>query len=367
MIDGYHARLQKNPYYIVAPGYSTKSAGVRTLYYLCHYLNMQGERAYMVHQHYQIDEINNASELYAPLLTKAILDQDYEQGLCPIMVYPETIAGNPYGAPFVVRYYLNFPGYLGGQENDKEDFSLAYTQIIANKLDHVDQILYLPISDPSFFTNISTGKKQGSCFYAAKYQHIHQQKPFGLPDGCVEIDRNPITQFTPNKIVEQLSLSELFYCFENSSLTLESILCGTPAVLMQNDFFKESIAEHELGWDGIARNNSQEEIARAKNTVHQARDNYLNIVKRVDESIQEFATLTQAAVKSKHYDKIVQIPYLNQSHYYKLTILPAQIYNHGRLYGLKSGIAYFIRSCMIILKFPFKFALESLCSVAMKK
>lgn len=354
MIDGYHARLQKNPYYIVAPGYSTKSAGVRTLYYLCHYLNMQGERAYMVHQHYQIDEINSASELYAPLLTKAILDQDYEQGLCPIMVYPETITGNPYGAPFVVRYYLNFPGYLGGQENDKEDFSLAYTRTIANKLPHIDQILYLPISDPWFFCNKKNNERQGSCFYAAKYQFIHQKEPFGLPAGCVEIDRDPTTKYTPEKIVELLSSSELFFCFENSSLTLEAILCGTPAVLMQNEFFKESIAEHELGWDGIAKDCSSSEIERAKNTVHQARDNYINIVNGVDETIREFVTLTQAAVKLKSYNSMVEIPYLKRNPCYELAIIPAKIYNHGRLYGIKSGFGYFVRSTMRIVAYCFK-------------
>src|SRR3989338_8054961 len=93
----------RNPYYIVAANYIRTSAGIKSLHMLCHALNRRGERAYMaLHPHYPASHGFNTDWL-TPVLTSRIIQSDFERGLTPITIYPETIQGNLFNAPMVVR------------------------------------------------------------------------------------------------------------------------------------------------------------------------------------------------------------------------------------------------------------------------
>lgn len=106
-------RVERAPYYIVAPRYIGTSAGIRALHLLCHWLNLKGERAFMALQYVELGP-NVSFDLQTPILTPEIVDYHYQQGLQPIVIYPEVVAGNPLEADCVVRWLLNFPGLLGG-------------------------------------------------------------------------------------------------------------------------------------------------------------------------------------------------------------------------------------------------------------
>ena len=65
----------KNPYYIVSPNYTRESAGIRALHLLCHYLNINGERAYLLIYPYR-NSTPSSPDLYTPLLTQEIVNND---------------------------------------------------------------------------------------------------------------------------------------------------------------------------------------------------------------------------------------------------------------------------------------------------
>ena len=76
----------KNPYYIYAPDYTHKSAGIRLLHQLCSALNQSGYEAYVV-----ANKLNG--ELWAPKLTEENKVAHYKANKKPVVVYPEVTRG----------------------------------------------------------------------------------------------------------------------------------------------------------------------------------------------------------------------------------------------------------------------------------
>src|SRR3990170_3968015 len=83
--------MKKAPYIIMAPPYRNSSGGVRALYELRNHLESSGYEAKIFQGG---DAPSNA-----------------------IVIYPETVSGNPMKARTVVRYVFNYPGLLGGDSS----------------------------------------------------------------------------------------------------------------------------------------------------------------------------------------------------------------------------------------------------------
>lgn len=112
------------------------SAGIRCLHLLCHHINLHNVPAYII----LIGEENNHKEnttepdYLTPILTQRSARYHFEKGMTPITVYPEIVAGNPYASPCTVRYILNFPGLLGGDEQyNAEELCFSYSKTLAEK------------------------------------------------------------------------------------------------------------------------------------------------------------------------------------------------------------------------------------------
>lgn len=286
---------RRNPFYIVSPDYTRQSAGIKALHMLCHALNRTGHSAFIVRQNFfEVTPFKKTEvhpDLLTPPLTRATYDYHLEQGLVPIVVYPEVITGNPLNAAVVVRYVLNFPGLLGGDKvYAPEEFVIAYSQKLADAAGvGADRVLFIPASDTNVFYRPPEGAvRSGSCFYADKYRKVHDGKLFPVTDGSVEITRGIGSQ-TPEEVADLLRRSELFYCYENSALAIEAILCGCPTVFLPNPHLTEIIASEELGSDGYGWGNSPEEVARVKATVDRAFDNYVRNYERFWQQLERFA------------------------------------------------------------------------------
>lgn len=294
-----------HPYYIFAPRYSRTSAGIRALHLLCHWLNKSGQRAYVVR--------DAAGKLHpdclTPVLTKDTVDHHFAQGKVPVVVYPEVVAGNPAGADCVVRYALNFPGLLGGDTSwPPEDLVFGYSAQLATFCGVPDNVLHMPVIDTSVFCLPQGGNarpREGSCFYAMKYQKVHGQTVSGLPPGSVEITRNRPNSQTPSELAELFRRSEAFYCFENTALAAEAVLCGCPAVFMPNAYLDRPIALDELGWDGFAWGNTPEELDRARRTVHLGPASHQRTVDAFFVQLAAFIEKTQAKAASLVYTRPV--------------------------------------------------------------
>lgn len=310
------ARIVAHPrsaYYIVAPSYVRTSAGIKALHFLCHALNRIGERAYMVIEPYPSYFSPTHPDLLTPLLTHDVISADFERGITPIVVYPETISGNALRAPCVVRYVMNFPGLLGGDIRfGSDELCFGYSSALAQAVGAPDNVLFIPASDIDLFTPEPRVPRRGTCFFAGKYRDFHGGKLLPITADSVEITRDRPDSLTPAEIAELFRRSELLYCYENSALAIEAVLCECPVVFLPNRYLTRVIAEKELGLDGYAWGADQAEIARAKATVVQGRLNYLRSYRTFWEQLERFVAVTQIKAKSKPYERAIHSHSVNQ-------------------------------------------------------
>jgi hypothetical protein len=285
----------RSPYYIVTPRYIRTSAGIKALHLLCHCLNRVGQEAFLFIDPPWPAASATDSDLLTPLLSPAIIDRHKALGVSPIVVYPEPIAGNPLGAHTIIRYVLNFPGLLGGNNRfPPQEIIFGYSQILAAAGGAPEQILFIPASDATIFTpSAEPRERRGSCFWAMKYQQVHGGELLPVTADSVEITRDLPDSPEPATIAELFRRSEVFYAYENTALAIEAALCLCPTVFLPNPWLTELIAASEIGWDGFAWGTDPAEIARAKATVHLTRARYLSTYVRFWDQLSAFVTTTQ--------------------------------------------------------------------------
>ena len=296
-----------NPYYIVSDPYTRVSAGIKSLHLLCHHLNLTGIPAYMI----VIGKEHNYSEGFVeadfltPILTQRSARIHFAKNKTPIMVYPETVSGNPYASPCVVRYVLNFPGLLGGdKEYGSNELCFGYSKILAATTPYPENVICIPASDPRiFFPPSSQVKREGSCYYASKYKREHNGKLFEITKNSTEITSRMPNSQSPDEIADLFRKTELFYTYENTALALEARLCGCPAVFLPNEYLKSIIGFEEFGSDGFAWGASPDEIDKAKVSVHKAHKNYEMAIDNFQQQFIEFINLTQKHSKEKKYSR----------------------------------------------------------------
>lgn len=240
----------------------------------------------------------------APFLTKKIVDYHFSNGLVPIVIYPETMLIAKFLAPFRVRYILNYSDFLFKNDSlEHDNYTLTYSKNIAKKLITANPLktIFLPVSDPIFYHPPQNENRIGGVFYADKYRYHFSGKTFPITEGMLEITRNRTDSQTPEEIRTLFQTSEFFYCYEDSALALEAILCGCPAVFIPNDYFHEDLGGGELKGLGYAWGDSPEQLAHAKATVFAARERYFELIEEVNKPLKDFIEETQSLVKGVEY------------------------------------------------------------------
>lgn len=284
--------LTRHPYYIVTPNYDRTSGGVKAMHLLCHWLNRTGERAYILAYGESGPAVH--PDWLTPLLTTSMAEAHAAQGLVPIIVYPEVVSGNPLNARCVVRYVLNYPGKLGGDKvYAPGELVFGYTHNYAAAVSATTPILHMPVQDSTIFNPGKPRLRKGAAYYATKYKGVHGGQVFGLPDGAMEITKGLPDSPTPHQIAEILRSVEAFYAFEDTSLSMEAILCGCPVVLMVNPYFKGQSGTLENGEYGFATGNAPGEISRARDTVVAAQFRFQQNVDAFFDQLKFFAKATQ--------------------------------------------------------------------------
>lgn len=282
-----------NPYYIVAPPYSRKSAGVRSLHLLCHWLNRSGYPAFL-HILGPRKPRQFHPDLVTPELNQLIADDHFIEKRTPIVIYPETVRGNPLQANCVVRYLLNYPGLLGGDTTyDAKEMIFGYTEKLAQSVDHPSGILFMPLVDRSIFNPGAGTVRRGSCFYAAKYRAAGHHV-FGLPADAVEIYRDGAHAQSPAEIAELFRSCEKFYIFEDTALSLEAALCGCPTVAMRSDFFSAPLLLSEFKAAGFALDDGPDEFSRAIESLDKLAEIYDAHISSFWQQLEGFISATQA-------------------------------------------------------------------------
>jgi hypothetical protein len=318
-----------NPFYIVTPEYTRISAGITVLHLLCHYLNLAGENAFIVHHppsqkhvrwlpHYASLQCQPEVPLgmLAPLLTQDVINAYDELKLNPIVIYPE-VFDNPLNASFFGRYILNYPGRLNTQYEEKEDFAFAYTQILAdhcsNFLDKhgkISDILFMPTIDLSFWhLPDSSAKRAGSCHYIGKLTGIHKVLPEGIPNESTEIRRD--INMSRKDIRSLFQTSEKFYCHEDSALAIEAALCGCETIFIQNEFFSGiPLASKELDFEDKHSTSSHSQLPYdALKYATTLEDNLRKRIHVIPEVVAEFAAKWRKMAGSVPYKGTISYPF----------------------------------------------------------
>lgn len=204
-------------YYIYTTAKLSYSYGSKVLYYLCEQLNDLG----------YICKIINSE--------KTIIEKD------DIVIYDESVSGNPLNAKKVVRYLLNQPWIKKGihLSYSDSDCLIAYSTVI----DPFLYQLYLLVDDMDLVEKYRSEKKADLvCFYFGKFRRgslsngvklvkaIHSTLPL-----CKKI----ITKKIPashEETLELLASACLLISFDGfSSINYEATLLNTP-VFVVNDY-----------------------------------------------------------------------------------------------------------------------------------
>ena len=279
----------RRPYYIEAPPYRRTSAGIKVLHLLCHALNRIGEDAYVY------TPVTDP-QLDTPTLSPELIEQHRQAGRQPIVVYPEIVPGNPRQAASVVRYVLNRAGLIGG------DAAFADTELVfgygRNILpDGADpaNVLFLPPIDTRIFNNLDNphdGARSGVLLYPGRHQASLADHPDLAARATLITADWPETHAA---LADLFRRSEAVYCFESTAIALEATLCGCPAIILPSPFFNGTLlSDGEVGRDGLALNDSAEEIAYARRSVGQMWDRYRATEDRFWQQLDRFVELTQA-------------------------------------------------------------------------
>lgn len=338
-----------NPYYIVAPRYVRSSAGIRALYLLCHHLNLKGYQAYIIVTSKNIPE-DGVYDLIAPFITKNIINYHHRKKLCPIVIYPEIISGNPLKASCVVRYVLNYPGLLGGDKTyDKDEIVFAYSKKLAETITcHKAEIIYIPACDPNiFYPPQGSLERSGACFYAAKYRS-NGFKPQEITNGLFEITRGQPTSPSQIEIANIFRKAEIFYSYEDTALAIEATLCGCPTIFIPSDFLKNGpLGENEVGTDGMAFGVNPENIEKAKNTVKFAHENYKKSVDDFYKNLDHFISITQKVVKERK--EIAPISMFSLRKSYSIDLLKI-IYSYYKKHGVSETVSKIYNKISALIK-----------------
>jgi hypothetical protein len=309
--------INKHPIYIYAPAYLEVSAGIRALHFLCHALNQSGHLSWLViHGMASGDTPLVNPSLNTPVLNAEIRDLHYKSGVVPIVIYPETIPGNPLKAKVVVRWILNYPGVLGGPNQfPASERLISYSKDISTSFQNNGEILFLPPLDIREIYNSlesSKGKQRTDrvLLYAGKYRGFvgNPILPRWAPLEYTEIWREGPAKQSREEVLDLLATSSCLFIFENSTLITESVLLGTPVILVRSTFFDSLIAEHELGSDGTAWSDSENPVELALSTIKGAHGRYLESIDKFLSDLEIEANVWQEIASKSDYLSPIYLP-----------------------------------------------------------
>ncbi|MCB1916279.1 MAG: glycosyltransferase [Rhodocyclaceae bacterium] len=283
---------RRHPYYLVAPAYDRRSAGIRAMHQLCHCLNLLGEEAYLSSSGFN-------PSLRTPPLTDSVREMHQRAGLNPIAIYPEIIGANPLECSVVVRYILNRPGLFGETPDYRNtDLFWLHNGELVDLVEHAQGVLHMPLCDTSVFhADVESGsERDGACVYFGRYEEGRERHP-DLLDRCTEITRTfPATH---EELADLFRRSTHVYCFENTSISMEARLCGCPVVQMPSPYVDlDNLFGASLGVnEGLVRNDRPETLVAARAKLPGLRQTYAGLEHAYWLELDRLITKTQRRAK----------------------------------------------------------------------
>jgi hypothetical protein len=279
--------------YIYAPPWRNNAAGVKILYLLCHFLNLYGCKSWIVLTSKQkFEKIpNHLNFLKIPILTEEIFELHKAESIEPIVVYSETIQGNPLRAKKVIRYFLHYPRALGSSNLRLDsEWKIAYTKSIKDSIDDCEDILYIPAVETEELPKGIEKKSGYYVGYAGKYRMLYGEPALPVDYIFDEVFRDGPRRQTREETLKMLAEAEILFLWENSSIAVEAQLLQTAVVFVPTPNLGPLIADHELGSNGIAMDLSPASIEKALNTVQLFTKDYEKIYSEIAPGVRKIIT-----------------------------------------------------------------------------
>lgn len=283
-----HGKLPA-PYYIYAPDYRETSSGICVMHYLCHALNIAGHEAYVA-----LCDVKNPA-LRTPSLTEELITCHRDLGRTPIVVYPEVVSGNPLSGPVVVRYILNREGFLTGNglQAGRNDLFFHYAHDFRDESVNTN-MLTLPVIDSELFSPpVEPVERTKSYLYL--HRHLIRDVDFSSLPADIEI-LSLSKPKTLAQLAEIFKSAAVLYSYEISATCTEAMLCGCPVIYLQGGHIDTLPFTEHFGDAGAAMHYESGGLERARASLPEARQRWLDIEDTFWHQLDYFIELTQRAV-----------------------------------------------------------------------
>jgi len=244
--------MSKNPIYIFSPPFRESSAGIRVLHKLAIELGNHGHKVFLYWlPNKKINfKIGNLKKIKP--LTHQIIDIYNKKKLSPIVIYPEIFRSSYFSGGVKVKYILSFNKYC----EERDENIITFSKNILSKLKKREKKKCLSVFslldlNKSFcirYDQIKKKRRDLITFYASKFEENYNQKIPKSFSKYIRITRDKITSQSKFEIRKLFLRSKVFYCFEESALAHEAIMCGCPVVFIESKNFKRpTVLSQELG------------------------------------------------------------------------------------------------------------------------
>jgi hypothetical protein len=264
--------IYPRPFVIAAPDNTKIHGGVVALHRLCDRLNASGCEAY-------IEPLGEATGITRPGWNTPLWPyRDFDDA---VVIYPEIVTGNPFGARRIVRWLLNRPAWFTGEVMDEhpDDLIITFSPQIAPDYPCIS----MPLVDPTlFFPKDVPGR--GDLLWIGKGQ---------VPDS---LDRSTMTLITSQWPSTRASFASLlrnadvlYTCDWLTAVIGEALMCATPVVLVGDQSWERSEISQ---WPGMTWYD-EDGLARARDDAFNFYPHYIDSVERVDETIRYFLAVVE--------------------------------------------------------------------------
>ena len=236
--------MKKNPFYIVTPPYDESSLHARILNNLAHYLNSEGEQAFLFPFPLTLkgdrkwpafcrfpQENWGNPELNVKLLTQDIIDLHFNEGLVPVCIVPE-IFGDPLDSPYLIKYIIDYPDEKIKKCKKSQNFTLSYSRVISDYIGS-NEVLTIPYIDTEFFYNKFNNTRSKIGYFSTDPITPAEMEKYGIQSTDIEIHN--LDKYQRRKIFWDL---EKFYCFADTPFSIEAALCGCEVIYVMNGNFR---------------------------------------------------------------------------------------------------------------------------------
>ena len=266
--------------YFYCTPYKESSAGVRTIYTMIDFYNKNNQPAFILYQNETIgaggySNSSSTSNMSTPVLTNELLDQHVKNNKIPIIIYPDTVSGNPLKAKNVCRIVLYYDGVFTKKsclKNSKNEGLIYFSKQIKDKAEVksalYEHIISFPVADEKILNGLNEKlERTEEYYYDGKYS-----KNFGgtIPDNIKKlkkIDRGYHDSLTQAKIFNKLKTAKVLHVFEDTALIYESLLLGCPVNIHPKGYFYEDkpLGSNEVNLYGsISKTKISEDIMEIK-------------------------------------------------------------------------------------------------------